>query len=276
MSSSAPPQPGGAAPARWPPWFGPLALILGLVVGNLLGAIAAALIPGGIHGSTLSPAATDVATVIQDLGFVAAAVLLARRVGAVHPSQFGLLAPRSLWRAIGLIVAAGVLFTLVSDVYFVAAHSTGQEKSFVKSIGGNAGTLGVLAVCGLTTVVAPICEEFLFRGFMFRALANWHGPWLAAAITAILFGLVHGLSAPAIDLAPLAFLGFVLCALYYLSGSLYPCIALHAINNALALSGDESWGTGRTVALLLGSLAVLAVVFALVRLASERWTPAPG
>jgi CAAX protease family protein len=263
-----------SAADRWKPWWGPVALVVGLLVGAVGGAIAAAAIPGGIrHGNTLSPAATDVATVIQDLAFVAAALALARLAAPLRPRQFGLLGPRSLWRAIGMIVAVGVLFLLVADIYFAALHTSGQEKSLVNKIGGNAGTLGVLAVCVLTTVIAPICEELLFRGFMFRALLNWRGFWPAAVITGIIFGLVHGASAPAVDLAPLAFLGFCLCALYYLTGSLYTTIGLHLINNALALSGDENWGGGRTLALLGGSLAAVALVLALVRLASERWTP---
>jgi membrane protease YdiL (CAAX protease family) len=264
-----------AAERRWPPWYGPLALVGGLIAGVVGGIFGVLLVPGGVsHGGSLSPAATDVATVIQDLGFVGAAVFLAAQTAAVRPSQFGLVSPASAWRAVALVLGAAVLFVGVSELYFSLLHSSSQEKEFVKEIGGNAGTLGVLAVCVLTTVIAPVCEELLFRGFIFRSLTNWRGPWPAAIITGVLFGLVHGLSAPAVDLAPLALLGFLLCVVYYRSGSLYPCIALHVINNALALSSDESWGSGRTLALLLGSVAVVALLLASVRLASARWTPA--
>ena len=51
---------------------------------------------------------------------------------------------------------------------------------------------------------------------------------------------------------------------------------MHVVNNAIALGSDESWGAGRALALLGGSLAVLALVSRLLRLASERWTPATG
>ena len=114
----------------------------------------------------------------------------------------------------------------------------------MKEIGGNSGTLGILAACAVTCVVAPICEEFLFRGFIFASLRNWRGPWPAAIITGVLFGVVHGLSAPAVDLLPLAFLGFVLCVVYQRTGSLYPCIALHLLNNAIAFGADEHGGCG--------------------------------
>jgi len=261
---------------RWPPWYGPVALLLGLVTGAIGGVFAVLLIQGGTHNGTLTPTSTDVATVIQDIGFVGAAVFLAAQVGRVNAAQFGLVAPRSWWRGAGYVVGAGIVFIVASDLYFAVLHSSGQEKEFVKEIGGGEGTLGVLAVCALTTVVAPVCEELLFRGFIFRCLSNWRGPWPAAVLTGILFGLVHGLSAPAVDLAPLALLGFLLCVIYYRSGSLYLCIAAHLINNALALSGDEGWGAGRAAALLAASAALVWLLLAAVRLASERWTPATG
>lgn len=261
---------------HWPPWYGPAALVIGLIAGVIGGVIAVLAVEGGAAARSghITPAATDIATVIQDLGFVAAALFLAAQAGPVRPAQFGLVAPRSWLRALGVLVAAAVAFILISDIYFSLLHTSGQEKEFVKEIGGNAGTLGVLAVCVLTTVVAPVCEELLFRGFVFGSLRNWRGPWPAAVITGILFGLVHGLSAPAVDLLPLAFLGFLLCVVYYRTGSLYPCILMHAANNAIALSSDEGWGAGRTLALLFGSLTALALLAAALRLASARWTPA--
>jgi hypothetical protein len=261
---------------RWPPWYGPAALLLGLVMGAIGGVFAVLLIQGGAHSGTLTPTSTDVATVIQDVGFVGAAVFLAAQVGRVTAAQFGLVSPRSWWRGAVYVIAAGIVFIVLSDIYFAVLHSSGQEKEFVKEIGGGEGTLGILAVCALTTVVAPICEELLFRGFIFRCLSNWRGPWPSAVMTGILFGVVHGLSAPAVDLAPLALLGFLLCVIYFRSGSLYFCIAAHLINNALALSGDEGWGVGRAAALLGASATIVWLLLAAVRLASARWTPATG
>ena len=94
---------------------------------------------------------------------------------------------------------------------------------------------------GLTCVVAPICEEILFRGYIFTALRNWHGTLPAALITGLLFGGVHAGSAPALDLVPLAGLGFGLCLLYRYTGSLYPCFAAHSLNNSIAFSALENW-----------------------------------
>lgn len=246
--------------ARWPPWAGPLALICGLVIGIVGGGIAAAVIPGGDAHGTLSPAAIDVATVIQDLGFVAAVLVIAARFAPVRARQLGLVGPRSAWQAVVLVPVAIVLVSLLAYAWFAALGRSGQEKEFVKEIGGNAGTLSVLAVCALVCVVAPICEELLFRGFIFTALRNWKGMWPAAIITGLLFGGVHAGSAPAVDLVPLAFLGFGLCLLYRITGSLYPCIAAHSLNNSIAYGSLESWTFLQVIALIGGSLLLIGAI----------------
>lgn len=259
----------GSQAQRWPAWFGFAALLIGIAV-----AIVASIPIGasGHAGTSVTAAQNDVLTVIQDLGWVGAAVYLALQRGAVRPGDFGL---RFVgWRrALGLVLGGLAAFFVLSTVWFAAVHSSGREPEVLKDIGADSGTLGILAACALVSVLAPICEELLFRGFMFRALSNWRGPWPAAVITGIVFGLVHGLSAPAVDLVPLAFLGFVLCAIYHFSGSIYPCIAVHVINNAVAFGSAEHW-VWRTVELLGASLATVALVLGAVRLASARWIPA--
>ncbi len=116
----------------------------------------------------------------------------------------------------------------------------------------------------LTCVVAPICEEFLFRGYVFTALRGWCGTWPAAAITGAVFGLVHFGSAPALDLVPLAGLGFGLCVLYRYTGSLYPCIAAHSLNNSLAFASLEHWGWQIPV-LMVAALASIAAIVLLAK-----------
>ena len=53
---------------------------------------------------------------------------------------------------------------------------------------------------------------------------------------------MHAGSAPALDLVPLAALGFGLCLLYRYTGSLYPCIVAHSLNNSIAFASLEGWG----------------------------------
>lgn len=258
----------------WPPWYGPLGLVAGLMLG-VLGAVVVDLIAhaGGSSLTTVPPGVTDLETAVQDGGFIVAAIYLAARIGPARPSQFGLVWRGRLGRALAALAGGLVAFYVVSFAWFAVLGTSGSEKTLVKDIGGNSGTLGILAACVVTCVVAPIAEEFLFRGFIFSSLRNWRGPWPAAVITGLLFGAVHGLSAPAQDLLPLAFLGFVLCLVYQRTGSLYPCIVLHLLNNSIAFGADEHWGV-RIVELTAGSLAAVALVLYCVQVASNRWTPA--
>ena len=58
---------------------------------------------------------------------------------------------------------------------------------------------------------------------------------IAALISAAIFGLFHYTGAGSIAVVPqLAFLGFALCWVYEETGSIYPTMAIHALNNAIA------------------------------------------
>jgi membrane protease YdiL (CAAX protease family) len=130
-------------------------------------------------------------------------------------------------------------------------------------------TAALVAATAFVCVIAPICEEFFFRGFFFGVLRRWRitvagrqvGPWVAAVITGILFGLAHTGSASSQYLVPLGFLGFVLCLVRWRSGSLYPCMVLHSANNCLALGvNQEHWNAGEILALMAGSLVVIGAI----------------
>ena len=67
--------------------------------------------------------------------------------------------------------------------------------------------------------------------------------------------------APAVYLIPLAFLGFVLCLIRWRTRSLYPCMALHSANNALALGVNQlGWNVSEIGGLMLASWVVIAVI----------------
>jgi membrane protease YdiL (CAAX protease family) len=229
----------------WPPWTAPLALIAGLalaLVGGLIVEVPALLLGAKITSSHTPPGVTIADTVIQDIGFVLVAIYFAHIGGrAVRAWQFGLRRPGVGWRsAVGLILLLLVAFIVLSELWSAAAHPS--EEKVLETLGSNEGTALLIASAALTCVVAPICEEFLFRGYIFTSLRNWRGTLPAAIVTGLLFGGVHFGSAPALDLVPLAALGFGLCVLYRYSGSLYPCMIAHSLNNCLAFSGLEGWG----------------------------------
>ena len=99
------------------------------------------------------------------------------------------------------------------------------------------GTFGLVAAGFMIVCIAPAAEEVFFRGFFYRALRSRWAPLSAAAIDGVLFGLIHfdfSGSDALLILPPLAVLGFIFCLVYEKTGSIYPVIAMHSINNSIA------------------------------------------
>lgn len=87
-----------------------------------------------------------------------------------------------------------------------------------------------LAVFGMV-VLGPLVEEIVFRGLLFGALAQRLGVLGAAALSAILFGAVHG---DPVLFPSLAALGFVAALSYAATGNLTVPLIVHVFNNAFA------------------------------------------
>ena len=255
---------------RWPPWTAPVALIAGFAVAVfgyiVIGGIAAA---AGADVDDL-PAGVDIAaTVVQDAALIGSALMFARMTGRPRPAQFGLRPTRPL-PALGWLALTWFGFFLFS-VIWVAALGINERDDLPDQLGADKSTLAMLAVAVLVCVVAPVAEEVFFRGYFFTALRNWKGLWPAAILTGLTFGGIHAGSAPVGYLVPLAVFGFGLCLLYERTGSLYPCIALHAFNNSLAFGVSQDWSWQIPV-LLVSALAVIAAV---MRAVGDR-TPRPA
>ncbi len=246
----------------WPWWSAPLALLgafLLTAVGSLVIDLPAIALGAEVTSSHTPAGLTLADTFVQDLAFVVSSVYCARLGGrAVRAWQFGLRPPGVGWRsAIRMILLLLAAFILLDAVWAELLHP-GKEK-LLNQLGTNEGALLLVLSAGLTCVVAPMCEEFLFRGFIFTALRSSWGTLPAALATGLLFGGVHATSAPAADLLPLAALGFGLCLLYRYTGSLYPGMAAHSLNNSLAFASLEGWSWQAPV-LMVGALVGIALV----------------
>ncbi|HVS28646.1 MAG TPA: type II CAAX endopeptidase family protein, partial [Solirubrobacteraceae bacterium] len=247
---------------RWPPWIGPLALLTGFGVTIMLGVVVG--IAAAASGSKLShlPAGVSIAlTIAQDVALVGAALFFAQRVVRPRPWHFGL-RPTRFWPAVGWLALGWLGFFVFSAIWAALLSSWGihQHDKLPKELGANSSTAALVAVALIVLVIAPLAEEFFFRGFFFAALRSWKGFWPAALITGVVFGGIHVGSAPPAFLLPLAVFGFVLCAVYARTGSLYPCICLHALNNSIAFGVTQHYKAGVVIALMGGSLAAVSAV----------------
>ena len=240
------------------------AVALGGVGGALVAIVVGALLGLNVTSGSLSPGLEITATAVQDAAFVGVAVLMAGLGGRrVRPAQFGL-RTSGFWQAVGWIIVLNVSFFAVTAAWTAVLNDHTKEK-VLDTLGAGQGGVLLVASAVLTCVLAPFCEEFLFRGYIFTALRNWRGLWPAAVITGLLFGVVHGASAPAVDLLPLAFFGFGLCLLYWRTGSLLPGIAAHSLNNSIAFAGILGWSAGQGLLLIAGALGMLGLIAAVMR-----------
>lgn len=84
----------------------------------------------------------------------------------------------------------------------------------------------------VVAVLPAICEEILFRGFLFGTFQKkWKG-WAAIVVSGILFGVYHMSLIKAITIS---FFGFALAYSVYRSGSIFVSMAMHLCNNGLAV-----------------------------------------
>lgn len=128
-------------------------------------------------------------------------------------------------------------------------------------------TAGLVGL-SMLAVVPPLCEEFFFRGLMLRGFARSFSPVRAVLYTSLLFAAVHG---RAVQILPTTVLGLYFGALAWLTGSLWPAVLAHALNNAAVVAVQVGWGAraqgfrpswlllGLSAAVLAGVLAVLAL-----------------
>ena len=278
VPASPDPSPDRSDEVPWPLWTAPASLLTGFVVG-VFGSVIVAGVSEAAGSGTNTPAVNLVSDLVFDVGFVLTALYFASLKGRPRPEDFGF-RRIALSLGIGAFLAGGISYYVVTAVYQSIVHIHGSDK-LPQSLGVGSSTAALVAAGVFVCVVAPIAEEFFFRGFIFGALRRWHimigrhdlGTWVAAIITGILFGLAHTGSASSQYLIPLGFLGFILCIVRWKTRSLYPCMALHSVNNSLALGVNQlHWDAGAIVALVAASVTVVGAI----TLPLAGRTPAPA
>jgi hypothetical protein len=244
--------PEGAAP-RWPAWYAGVGFLVALISTLLVvGILAAAL---GVGADEEDATFTIIATFLQGLIFIGTAVLFASFTRKPRPEHFGL-RPTRFWPAVGWAALAISVFYVGIAIY-TAVLQPDAEQTVAQDLGANQGTFGLIAAGFMIICVAPVAEEFFFRGFFYRALRSRYSVVAGAAIDGFLFGVIHydfsGADA-LLFVPPLAVLGFLFCLVYERTGSLYPVIAMHALNNAIAfgVTVEDVWPS-----IVFGALVLL-------------------
>jgi membrane protease YdiL (CAAX protease family) len=261
-----PPQAPERSEPQWPMWAGFVALLAAVFVSS----VAAAFLYGAFAPDVdNAPAWVDMtAQVLVEFAFVGSALVAAALVKPLHAWQFGL-RPTRVARALGWSAAGMVAFYVFAALWVALVGQLHQSTA--EDVGADQGRGALIAAGFAFVIIAPICEELFFRGFFYGSLRNrLSTPW-AAGICGLVFGGIHfttGVSAVPV----LIVFGIVLCLVRETTGSLYPCIAMHAFNNTIAYAGQTDVAPG--VAAAFGVAMLLAVV--LVPRFAWRRQPSPA
>ena len=162
-------------------------------------------------------------------------VLIAR--GGPAAALLALRRPRSWARAGGLIFGIFVAILIVTALLDPVLHA-GEEQGLTPEGWDPDRAVPFAANFVVVAGLVPIIEELTYRGLGFSLLEQF-GRTFAIAATALLFGLAHGLVSA---LPILVAFGIGLAYLRSRSGSVLPCIALHAAFNSFALIASVTLG----------------------------------
>jgi len=140
-------------------------------------------------------------------------------------------APRSWGQAAGIAVTIAVA-VIVLEVALEPVLHAGREQGLTPKHWQPEHAAAFAASFVVLALVAPFVEEATFRGLGY-SLIEPNGQVLAIVAIGVLFGLAHGL----VEALPvLVALGAGLAYLRARSDSLYPCVLVHAVFNAVALT----------------------------------------
>ena len=162
--------------------------------------------------------------------------------GAVTLKELGL-RPLPLDYVLRMGLATGLAGLVVIDIVGSLLSQVGlrpnqlEQFEFVLSEGPFAFAL-LLVAAG---IMAPFVEELFFSGFMFGLYRRRQPLWVAYLASTVLFTILH-LEPTRMSVAQMAglsvgilMLALLLAWLYQHTGSLYPSIVAHAVNNATGL-----------------------------------------
>ena len=191
----------------------------------------------------------------QLMAFLGASLAFATLVGMSFLGRFFLQAPALKMLGLAVVIALGMSpvldftyrlneWALVpgSDLHQWAGGLEAQAMVLTKALLAFSGTSEVWAVLFSVAVLPALCEEWLFRGtlqpILVRATGNIHvGIWVSAA----LFSAIH---MQFFGFVPRMLLGAGFGYLVVYSGSLWPAILGHFVNNAGVVIA--AWWMGST------------------------------
>lgn len=142
-----------------------------------------------------------------------------------------------VFTAIGLAALFTLMFWL--QLFSLAVGFNDQQKVTDKV------TDLPLLVLALAVVIAPFTEELLFRAMLVDRLHSLFSSFsfgfsasslLSIFCSSLLFGILHFSYGSVVEIVGVFVIGMLLAAIYRISRSVVPCIAIHLIYNLLSIA----------------------------------------
>ena len=170
---------------------------------------------------------------------------------------YAMLGPLECGFGLSLLSSFALAMIPFPDAWF-AAYDTAMELMFSEN---------PIFLAAATVLAAPIVEEVVFRGLVYTRLCRGMKRWIAAILSAVIFGLVHGTLLHLVYTVPM---GLLLCFFYDKYRSLWAPIVLHmSFNLAGTVLEYYAWAPD-SVYLVLIAIALFLTVAGLVTLHQYR------
>jgi len=249
MSAYVPPRPDltafedTSAKATWRWWEALVAALLAWLAGGLASLPLVALLkpdvsgPIGGEGLFIGIVSNSVTMALLILWLRTAHPRWAEIIG--WPKWSGVVRELAIGAGLGILVriAAGIVG---SGVVLVLKDASNRPVNLPTQISTNLTGWGLVSFAIFAVIAAPVLEEFVFRGLIFRSIADRRGFWTGAIVSAIAFGAFHlltpgdGLDVLALGITHVG-TGLGLAWIYWRRKNLLASIAGHAIFNLIAV-----------------------------------------
>ena len=158
-------------------------------------------------------------------------LVLALTIGLPRREVLALRPPPSWGRALGLALGALVVI-YIGAAAALSLSDAGDEQNLTPE-GWDGSRAGAYALSFVAVVLAaPITEELLYRGVGLSLLLARTAAPVAVGVTAVLFGLGHGL---VLSLAAFVWFGIVIAIVRLRTNSIYPAFIVHSAFNAIGM-----------------------------------------
>jgi membrane protease YdiL (CAAX protease family) len=143
--------------------------------------------------------------------------------------------PRALATAIALIIAAFPLVIAAGALMQNLLHGAATEQELVtlfRDVTRKADYQSIVKIFAAGVIIAPLSEEFLFRGYLYGVFKRYFGAPASATFTAALFAIFHMNLA---SLPSLFVLAICFTIAYETTGTLLVPMSMHALFNSTQL-----------------------------------------